>query len=115
MGIKADFYNYSLTTLPAAFHRPNFTANFFTKYNIGKNLLFNIDFYYISGIKARNSSLEQQSISPIADLNLKGEYILKDNFSVFASLNNILSNKYQRYLNYSNRGFQAMLGFTYAF
>ena len=115
MGLKADFYNYSLTTISTPFHRPTFVGNFFAKYNIGKNLYFNIDFYYISGIKARKNLTEQQPLSAIADLNLKAEYFLKGNFSVFASLNNVFSNKYQRYLNYSNRGFQSMLGFTYAF
>ena len=115
MGLKADFYNYSLTTFSTPFHRPTFVGNFFAKYNIGKNLYFNIDFYYISGIKARKNLTEQQPLSAIADLNLKAEYFLKGNFSVFASLNNVFSNKYQRYLNYSNRGFQSMLGFTYAF
>ena len=115
MGLNGELLNYTLTSISAPYHRPTFTGNFFAKYNFDKNLHFNIEFYYISGIKSLNTNLEQVILGPIADLNLKSEYFLKDNFSVYASLNNIFSNNYQRYQYYSNRGIQAMLGFTLAF
>ncbi|MFN7601810.1 MAG: hypothetical protein ACK5R0_10490, partial [Bacteroidota bacterium] len=49
------------------------------------------------------------------DLNAKATYLVSNQFSVFASFNNILNNNYQMYLYYPVRGFQAMVGASFSF
>jgi hypothetical protein len=116
LGVKADYYSYKLKNLDAAWHKPTFTASFLGRYNFIENLFFNTEIYYLGGITAKKPFSDQKvQLDPIFDLNLKAEYLFLDKFSAFLSLNNIVSNKYQRFLNYPNRGFTVMLGATYSF
>ena len=115
-GIKTDFYNYQLPGFAEPFHRPKFMTSLFAKYNFAKNLLFSTEFYYIGGLNARNNTdFKPISLKSIADLNLKGEYKVLEKLSVFASVNNLFSQHYQRYLNYQARGIQVLAGASYLF
>jgi len=67
-------------------------------------------------MKAFDQSLAKTvEIDPAVDVNFKTNYFLSKQVSLFLKLNNILSNKYQVYLNYPVRGFQAMGGLTWVF
>jgi outer membrane receptor protein involved in Fe transport len=49
------------------------------------------------------------------DVNVKAEYAVFDRLSAFLALNNLLNQKYQRFLYYPSRGLTVMLGATYSF
>jgi hypothetical protein len=51
----------------------------------------------------------------IVDLNLKVDYRFSDKFSTFVMGNNLLGRNYQRFVNYQNKGLQAIAGLSYTF
>ncbi|MDJ1496999.1 hypothetical protein QNI19_28945 [Cytophagaceae bacterium DM2B3-1] len=113
---KADFFKYNVKNVEQAWHRPTFTATVIGRFAATENVFLNTEIYYLGGIQAKNPvTARAVQLDPIADINLKGEYIFLEKFSAYLSLNNLLSTHYQRFLNYSNRGFTLVLGATYSF
>ncbi len=99
-----------------ALQRPTYRLTVNSQYNIYDKLFLGIDFIAQGGIKALD--LEQKNLVTLnaaADLNLKANYFLSKQFSVFLNFNNILSSNYQLYLNYPVRGFQVMGGASWSF
>ncbi|WP_247236375.1 TonB-dependent receptor [Telluribacter sp. SYSU D00476] len=114
--LKANYFDYGMDRLEAAWHRPNFTLNWFNAVTISKKLFLTTDFYLLTGIKAKNFQTgEAVKLPPIADLNLKIDYLLTRNFSAFVSINNILGKQYQRYLYYPNQGLNFVGGLSFSF
>lgn len=100
----------------AAWHRPTFQSSLGIQYNLQRKIYFNAEMYYISGIQGINLvNNNTVKLSDIADLSLKTEYRFSNTFSAFLELNNILSQKYQRYLYYQVKGFNVLAGLTYSF
>jgi hypothetical protein len=115
ISLKTDFYQYNLTTFKEPIHRPKIAASLNAKYFATKNLFFTTEFYYFSGIYSVSAFSGLQPLKAIADLSLKADYLFTDKFSAFLSLQNVFASAYQRYLNYPNRGFQALAGVSYSF
>ncbi|MEK6783101.1 MAG: hypothetical protein AABY93_15480 [Bacteroidota bacterium] len=116
MLLRGDYFNYSTDQLLEAYHRPAYMLNFNSNFNIYKKLLVNIDFITQGGIKAYDVETSRVvELKPALDLNVKVDYYVSKQFSVFLKLNNLLSNQYQVYLNYPVRGFQAMGGISWSF
>ncbi|MBK5278062.1 MAG: TonB-dependent receptor [Bacteroidia bacterium] len=116
VNLRGDYFNYSTDELLEAYHRPTYRATLNTSSNIYKKLLLNIDFIAQGGSKAFDSeTLKIVELSPALDLNVKVDYFVSKQFSVFLKLNNLLSTEYQVYLNYPVRGFQAMGGISWSF
>ena len=116
LALRGDIFNYSTDKIAEALHRPTYRFVFNSSYNVYQKLLFNLDFIAQGGMKAFDqSSAKTVEIKPALDLNFKTDYFLSKQVSLFLKLNNILSNKYQVYLNYPVRGFQAMGGITWTF
>jgi hypothetical protein len=118
-GVKLDYYSYSKPgddSLRGAWHRPSFVGSFFAAYTIHKKIVLKTDIYYISGISGLNMVTNQEhKLDDIFDVNLKAEYRFSGQFSAFIEANNLLSQKYQRYLYYQSRGINLLLGVTYRF
>ena len=119
---KADFYKYTLKNLQQPWHRPTFTATVMGRFAATESLFFTTEIYYLGGIQApkyvRNGNVVTEKavqLDPIADVNLKTEYIFLEKFSAYLSLNNLLSSRYQRFQYYQNRGATAILGATFSF
>lgn len=113
---KADFYKYTVKNVEQPWHRPTFTATVLGRFAATESMFFTTEIYYLGGIQAKNfASNREVSLDPIADINLKGEYVFLEKFSAYLSLNNLLSSQYQRFLYYPNRGVTFVLGATYSF
>ena len=110
-------YNAWKTDVQAeAWHRPSFQSSLGIQYNLQRKIYFNAEMYYISGIQGINlENGHTVKLNDIADLSLKSEYRFSNSFSAFLELNNILSQKYQRYLYYQVKGFNVLAGLTYSF
>ncbi len=114
--LKGDYYGYSTSDLDRAWHKPSFVAGVNGGYNLKEKIYFNVDFYLMSGINAKNfSSGKEYSLNTIADCNLKTEYRFSERFGAFVELNNIFAQRYQRYLNYQNKGFNVLVGLNATF
>lgn len=124
-GLKLDYYSYSTgndTLLRKPWHRPSFVGSFFAAYTIQKKIVLKTDIYYISGISGLNLEkyattgvYQETKLDAIFDVNLKVEYRFSNEFSAFIEANNLLSQKYQRYLYYQSRGINLLFGVTYRF
>jgi hypothetical protein len=116
LALAGTYYKYNLTYVEKAWHRPDFTGSVLATYNLNQKVYFNADFYYIGGLRGKNYlSGQEVKLNGIADLNLKIDYLFSKQFSAFIEANNILSQKYQRYLYYSNKGINVLAGLTYSF
>lgn len=113
---RIDYFNYSTKVLPEAWHRPNFIANISARYNFNKKLSFASSLSVLSGIKSFNpETASSVKLESILDLGFDANYQINDKFNAFIEVDNILSKKYERYINYVNRSFMTHLGVTYSF
>jgi len=117
IGALVNAYSYNISQdVGQALQRPSFTTTLLATYNIQKKIFFNANIYYISGLRAENFVTKQVINMPnITDVSLKVDYRFSDVFSAFIEANNILGKKYQRYYNYSVKGFNTIAGLTYSF
>ena len=120
--LRADYFGYSTDKVITAFHRPTYRVSFNSTFNLYNKLVFDINMIGQGGMKGLGYEPPLSSIArsvvdiPSAfDLNAKATYLVSNQFSVFASFNNILNNNYQLYLYYPARGFQAMVGASLSF
>jgi len=115
-GVRFSFFSYGVKSVKQPWHLPHSLVTLFGRQYLSENLMLSAEFYYMGGIKAMNSkTLETETLKPLADLNLKGEYFFKKNFSGFISVHNLLNNKNQRFNYYPTQGFRIMVGASAAF
>jgi len=113
---NALYNGWHTDLLAKAWHQPAFQSSLGIQYNLKRKIYFNAEMYYLSGIQGLNlESNKTVKLADIADLSLKTEYRFSNSFSAFLELNNILSQKYQRYLYYQVKGFNVLAGLTYSF
>ncbi|WP_420386870.1 hypothetical protein [Roseivirga sp.] len=114
--LRFDFYNYSLSSLAEAWHRPDFKATFNTTVFPIEKLTVTTDFYYLAGLNALNGETTQVfELDDIIDLNLGGRYEVNERIGVFLQVNNLFGKEYERYLNYPSRGIQFLGGLSVTF
>jgi len=110
------YNSWNTDALAKAWHRPAFQSSIGLQYNLKRKIYFNAEMYYLSGIQGMNlESNNTVKLKDIVDLSLKTEYRFSSSFSAFLELNNILSQKYQRYLYYQVKGINVLAGLTYSF
>jgi len=114
---RSSFYNYDLgENIQEAWHRPRLVNNLMMKYNHQGRLFFDLNFYHLNGLRTLNINTgENIELDDIFDLNVKGEYQVLENITAFVSLENLLTQNYQRYLNYDSRGLRVILGGSFSF
>lgn len=122
LALRGDYFGYSTDKVAAAFHRPTYRLSFNSTFNIYNKVVLDVDALGQGGMKGLSveppisAGVSRVVDIPAAfDLNAKATYLVSNQFSVFASFNNILNNNYQVYLYYPVRGFQAMVGAGFSF
>ena len=114
--LRFDFYNYSLSSLTEAWHRPDFKMSLNNTFFPVENLTVTADLYYVGGLVAQNGETTQViELDDILDLNIGARYQFNDRFGVFLQTNNLFGTEYQRYLNYVSRGLQLLGGLSISF
>ncbi|RSK25211.1 TonB-dependent receptor [Hymenobacter metallilatus] len=125
LGFKADYNGYNVKTLAEAFHRPAFQSVLFGSYNFYDKLLVGGELYTYSSsygtglLRPTGAGLPyRESVRPtdsVIDLNLRADYRIMENLSIFALGNNLIGRKYERFLNYPVKGINVLAGVTYDF
>ena len=127
LGLKADYNGYNVKTLAKAFHRPSFQSVLFGTYNFYDKLRVGAELYTYSssyGAGYGPGGFDPayfpgpQIVRPtdtIIDLNLRGDYQIMENLSVFVLGNNLLGRDNTRFLNYPVKGINVLAGATYQF
>lgn len=114
--VKASFNDYGVSNVEEPWHRPRFSFSWFNALTISKKLFITSELYTLGGIKGVNfRSGEIRKLKPIADLNLKIDYLLTRNFSAFVNINNIFGREYERYMNYRQQGLNFVGGLSFSF
>ncbi|WP_019946681.1 porin family protein [Hymenobacter aerophilus] len=127
LGLKADYNGYNVKTLAQPFHRPKFQSTLFGSYNFYDKLRVGAELYTLSssyGAGYTGGSFEPayipgtQVVRPtdtVIDLNLRGDYQLTEQFSIFLLGNNLLGRSNMQYLNYPVKGINVLGGVSYQF
>ena len=114
--IDLEYNSYVLSTLNAAFFRPNMIVGVNLSYNVANKLMIKPQINYVQGLKGYDVIKDEiVHLNDIIDLNIEIDYKISDNFSSFVLLNNLAGAKYQNYLNYPTKGLNAIIGVSYSF
>jgi hypothetical protein len=114
--LRGDLFGYSTDEVEAAWHRPTYRMTLNSSFNIVDKFLISADLMTQGGAKAFNvESKTVVTLDPAFDLNVRLNYFVSPQFSVFLKGSNLLANEYQLYLNYPVRGLQVLGGLTYMF
>lgn len=124
LGIKAEYFNYSLDKEDKAWNLPDFEASLFMDYQINEHWFAGANLYYV-GERSAQSTLEgallptdlttNHTLESYFDANAHLGYRINEQFSVYAKANNIANQDYQKWLNYPVQGIQFLAGATYKF
>lgn len=125
LGLKLDYNGYKVHSLAEAFHRPAFQSILFANYNLYEKLRLGAEAYTYSAsygssfVRPAGSLLPRTEIvrptDTVVDLNVRADYRMLENLSIFALGNNLLARNYERFLNYPVKGFNVLVGATYEF
>lgn len=111
LSLRGDLYSYS-TDIADAWHRPTYRMVVNSSFNIVDKFLISADVLAQGGAKVFNA---KPTLGAALDLNVRLNYLVSKQFSVFVKGSNLLDNEYQLFLNYPVRGLQVMGGLTYLF
>lgn len=132
VGGTAGFHAYNTTNFEKAFHLPTFESNFFVEYifsfkgttrspkpssetskskkTYSPYLSLRGEFYVNSGVPYLDENQEIGLLQGLYDLNIGVHFQVTRNVALFADINNILHNRNQRWYQYRQIGFNAMVG-----
>lgn len=116
--LSTNYYQYTPSTIDAAWHKPVFEISLLTNYNIQDKIIVQANAFLINGIVARDVELGKivsKSLDPIFDFNLGLEYRYTKNLGAFLNINNIASTRNFQYYRYPSQRFNFMLGISYSF
>lgn len=119
LGARADYNYYGTHSLAQPFGRPEFQATVFGTYNVSDKVLLGVETYFYSanyGISYVGGVPDYyRGTTPIYDLNLRADYRITSNLSIFAMGNNLANRQYQRFYRYPVKGINVLGGVTYTF
>lgn len=122
-GIKGEYFNYSVDNQAEAWNLPDVTGSIFLDYQISEEWYAGASMYFVGERKDQQDVLATLLVVPpmtitldsYFDANAHVGYKINDQLSVFAKVNNIANQDYERYLNFPVQGIQFLAGATYQF
>ena len=112
-------YNiYSLNSLNKPYHKPLSEIKLGASYLIINKVNVWTELYYYGkryALDPRGLAPTEITLDSFFDINLGVDYHLKDNFSVFLKLTNLLNWNYEYYYSYPMQGINVMAGISYKF
>ncbi len=117
INLTGNFYNYNVSdSAQKAWQLPTAEIKLNTTYNIGNKLLFSADVFFMNQRPVTNefATASIPNLKAFADFNLGMEYRYRKTLSLFFTVNNISSVRYQRWYNYPVLGINIMGGITFS-
>ena len=121
--LKAEYFAYNVDEQAEAWNLPDFIGSLFLDYQITKQWFAGANLFYVG--ERKDQFFRPSLIAPAPprtvnldsyfDANAHAGYHINDRFSVFAKVNNIANQDYQRWQNYTVQAFQLLAGATYKF
>lgn len=123
LGINANYYSYSTDLQDEAWNLPELKATLFSNFNITDKLYGGASIFYVGERKDLISSdfpfgnihFQTVKLDGYVDANVHFGYRFTDRLSVFIKGSNLLSDNYEKWLNYPVQGIQGLAGVTYKF
>jgi hypothetical protein len=124
LGLKGEYFGYSTDNEAEAWNLPDFEASLFLDYQITEQWYAGASLYFVGERKDQVSFTGTivPDVEPITitldsffDANAHVGYKVNDQFSVFAKVNNIANQNYERWANFPVQGIQFLAGATYQF
>ncbi|WP_111684335.1 TonB-dependent receptor [Winogradskyella tangerina] len=123
LGLKGEYFNYSTDEQAEAWNLPDITGSVFMDVQISEKWFAGASANYVGERKDLQEVtgtlifVEPVSITldSFFDANAHLGYKINDQLSVFAKVNNMFDQDYQRYANFPVQGIQALAGATYQF
>ena len=113
---------YSTDLQAEAWNLPTLNMSLYTDVKVMDNLFVGADMFFVGSRKDMNHPLttgiataEIQTLDAFFDLNLHTDYTINNKWSVFVKANNLLSNNYDKWINYPVQGLQVLGGASYRF
>lgn len=123
LGIKGEYFNYSVDNEVQPWNLPDVTGSVFLDYQISDKWFAGGSIYYVG--ERKDELVLDGTFTPMdpvmvtldsyLDANAHLGYKINEQFSVFAKTNNIANQDYQRWLNFPVQGIQFLAGATYQF
>ena len=107
---------YNLDNQERAWHLPNFSLTTGADYKFDKlPLTLGADLFVESGLPYQTATGEAETLNPLLDLNLNGEYDFSENFGAWLKVNNVLGNNRERFVQYPTIGVNLLVGVSAKF
>ena len=115
-GVNLNYNNFTTDKLKAAYHIPAFQSGIYAGYLYKNKIGANLNLTTYSSMKTLSPTTGNEvDLKGFTDLDLKINYNLSSRGSVFLLVDNLLSQKNERYLYYQTRGIMLMIGGSYSF
>ncbi|APY10090.1 TonB-dependent receptor [Seonamhaeicola sp. S2-3] len=123
LGIKAEYFSYNTDTETEAWNLPDFNGSLFLDYQIDEHWFTGANLFYVGERKDQyflNDGITVTTpftvvLDSYFDANAHVGYHINDQISVFAKVNNIANNAYQRWQNFPVQSIQFLAGATFKF
>lgn len=123
LGVNAEYLSYSTIAEQEAWNLPELKATLFSNFSITEKIYGGASLFYVgerqdtlfkSGAFGTNIDTVE-TLDAYLDANVHLGYRVNERLSIFAKGSNLLSDNYERWLNYPVQGIQGLLGATYKF
>ncbi len=116
VGLTAGYNHFDPVNQEKAWHIPDLDGNLSVVYkSLDKKFNFRTEIYYMNGINYLDANNEAQRLNTLFDLSLGADYMVHKNVGIFANLNNLASNRWQRWFNYPTYGLNVLGGVIFKF
>ena len=123
MRINGEYFSYNSDNLEEAWNLPDFKASLFADYQISEEWFAGANIFLVGERKDEMNVTGPNTVEfpttitldSYFDANAHLGYRFNDQLSAFGRVNNILSDSYDKWLNFPVQGIQVMAGATYKF
>lgn len=123
LGANLNFQNYRLKNLKYAYEKPTLSGDVNAQYTflderliLGSTLLFKGK---RKGLRMGNcpdcNNIEIVDLNPYLDLSFSANFLLNEQWTIFAEANNLFNNNYERFLDYRVQGLTILGGVQFKF
>ncbi|MBT0608850.1 TonB-dependent receptor [Aequorivita echinoideorum] len=123
LGINANYFNYSTDLQAQAWNLPDLKASVFSNFNITEQLYGGASLFFVgerndlvfSNDPVLSGTNFEVTLDAYLDANVHFGYRFTERLSIFVKGSNLLSDNYEKWLNYPVQGIQGLAGATYKF
>ena len=124
LGINAEYFNYSTDMQSQAWNLPELKATLFSDFSITEKIYGGVSLFYVgertdlfqrSNLPFEPLLFTEETLDAYLDANVHVGYKVNERLSIFAKGSNLLSDSYEKWLNFPVQGIQGLLGATYKF